>query len=256
MSDSSRPTRRDVLRFAMALSLAGSGKAFAMRDVTGRLLVDVQVNGQGPFPFLLDTTASQSALSPQLATRLALDTGSGSARITLLETGALRLSDVQLPVITGDAIGAADGVLGIEGMDRKRIEADFRKDSVSIGATNDGRAPIGFRIAPARERRKGLLAVEATVATLRVTAILATAATHSQGNPALQAALKDAAATPLPITVAGAMLGQVYLKYGDDDAFQSLELGARPALLLGMDVLGFLERLAIDYRRYEFQFRA
>jgi hypothetical protein len=48
----------------------------------------------------------------------------------------------------------------------------------------------------------------------------------------------------------------VYLKYGDDDAFQSLELGQRPALLLGMDVLGFLERLAIDYRRYEFQFRA
>jgi hypothetical protein len=239
----------------MALSLAGSGKAFALRDVTGRLLVDVQVNGQGPFPFLLDTTASQSALSPQLATRLGLDAGSGSVRITSFETGALRLSDVQLPVITGDAIAAADGVLGIEGMDRKRIEADFRNDTVSIGATNDGRAPIGFKVAPARERMRGMLAVECSVAKLRATAIIATASTYSQGNPVLQAALKDAAATPVPITVAGVMLGQVYLKYGDDDAFQALGLGQRPALLLGMDVLGFLERLALDYRRYEFQFR-
>jgi hypothetical protein len=255
MSDASRPTRRDVLRFAMALSLAGSGKAFALRDVTGRLLVDVQVNGQGPFPFLLDTTASQSAISPQLATRLGLDAAAASTPIKSLETGALRLADVQLPVITGDALGAADGVLGIEGMDRKRIEADFRNDTVAIGATNDGRAPIGFRIAPARERRKGLLAVEASVEKLRTTAIIATAATHSQGNPALQAMLKEAGANALPITVAGVMLGQVYLKYGDDDAFQSLELAQRPALLLGMDVLGFLERLAIDYRRYEFQFR-
>jgi hypothetical protein len=254
MSDA-RPTRRDVLRFAMALSLAGSGKALALRDVTGRLLVDVQVNGQGPFPFLLDTTASQSTLSPQLATRLGLDAASGGAHITSLETGALRLEDVHLPVAMGDTIGAADGVLGIEGMDRKRIDADFRNGTVAIGATNDGRAPIGFRIAPARERRKGLLAVEASVAKLRATAIIATAANHSQGNPALQAALKDAGAAPVPITVAGVTLGQVYLKYGDDDAFQSLELAQRPALLLGMDVLGFLERLAIDYRRYEFQFR-
>jgi hypothetical protein len=256
MSDASRPTRRDVLRFALALSLAGSGKAFALRDVAGRLLVDVQVNGQGPFPFLLDTTASQSTLSPQLATRLGLEAGSGSALISSLETGALHLADVQLPVTAADAIGAADGVLGIEGMERKRIDADFRNGTVSIGATNDGRAPIGFRVAPARERRKGLLAVEASVAKVRATAIIATAATHSQGNPTLQAALQDNGSTSLPITVAGVMLGQVYLKYGDDDAFQALELGQRPALLLGMDVLGFLERLAIDYRRYEFQFRA
>jgi hypothetical protein len=255
MSDISRPTRRDVLRLVTALSLAASGKALAIWDVTGRLLVDVQVNGQGPFPFLLDTTAAQSALSPQLATRLGLDASSGSVRISSLETGALRLSDVQLPVITEAEIGAADGRIGIEAMDRKRIEADFRTGVVSIAATNDGGAPIGFKVAPARVIKRGMLGLEATVAKIRTTAIVATGATHSQGNPALQTLLKDAASESLPISVGRVMLGQVFLKYGDDDAFQTLEIGPRPALLLGMDVLGFLERLAIDYRRYEFQFR-
>src|SRR5690606_3138193 len=92
-------TRRRLLQGALALSLAAAGKAFALLDVTGRVLAEVQVNGQGPFQFLVDTAASRSALSPQLVGKLGLESSSEQARVALLEAGALRLKDVQLPIV-------------------------------------------------------------------------------------------------------------------------------------------------------------
>jgi predicted aspartyl protease len=41
-------------------------------DRIGRIVVPVMINGQGPFRFIVDTGASHSTVSPQLAARLGL----------------------------------------------------------------------------------------------------------------------------------------------------------------------------------------
>jgi predicted aspartyl protease len=143
-----RVTRRGVLRLAMALSLASAGKVFALRDVSGRMLVDVQVNGQGPFSFLLASGASRSAVSSELAGKLGL-AEAPSVDIASLESGALRLQGVQLPIAASEVIGAADGLLGVEGMARKKIDIDFQNGTAAILPTNTRGAPRGFRVVPA-----------------------------------------------------------------------------------------------------------
>ncbi len=47
----------------------------------------------------------------------------------------------------------------------------------------------------------------------------------------------------------------VDVTYGDIYVFQLWKLEDKPAMLIGMDVLGLLDRLIIDYRREELQIR-
>src|SRR5579863_8786822 len=44
-------------------------------DIYRRMTAPVRVNGQGPYPFVVDTGANQSVISDSLAAQLALPTG-------------------------------------------------------------------------------------------------------------------------------------------------------------------------------------
>lgn len=44
--------------------------------------------------------------------------------------------------------------------------------------------------------------------------------------------------------------------FGDLHVFQLWGLTEEPALVVGMDVLGRLERFVVDYRRHEFQMKS
>jgi hypothetical protein len=232
----------------MALSLAGAGsKAFALRDVSGRMLLDVQLNGQGPFSFLLATATGSSSASPAVVSKLGL-AGSESVRVASLESGALSLKDVQLGIATSEDVGAADGILGVEGMARKKIDLDFQNGTAAILPTNTEGAPRGFRVAPARQLPSGISLVSALAGKLKVDTILDTGAIRTAGNRALQVALGGDSVAAVPIRVAGVELGQPYLEYREFSE-------GKPMLRLGMDLLGFMQRMIIDYRRSEFQFR-
>lgn len=242
-----RFSRRHVLRLAMALSVAVTGKAFALRDVTGRMLVDVQVNGSGPFSFLLATGLGQSAVSAALVSRLGL-TGSDAVSVASLESGALKLQDLRLPVATSEEVGAADGLLGVEGMSSKKIDIDLQNGEAAILPTNTRSAPRGFRVVPARQLPNGVFLVSALVGKLPVEAIIDTGAIRTAGNRALQVALGGASVEPTSIHLARVELGQPYLEFRE---FAE----SKPALRLGMDLLGFLNHIAFDFRRIEFHFK-
>jgi hypothetical protein len=231
----------------MALSLATAGKAFSNRDVSGRMLLDVQVNGAGPFSFLLSTGTRRSSLSAALASRLGL-AESGEVGIASLESGAFRLENVRLPVASGEEVGAADGILGLEGMARKKIDIDFQNGTAAILPTNTRGAARGLRVVPVRELPNGLIAIGAIVGKRAVETILDTGAIRTSGNRALQVALGGASVEATPVSVAGVELGQPYLEYRE---FAE----EKPALRLGMDLLGFLNRMAIDFRRLELHFK-
>jgi hypothetical protein len=61
-------------------------------------------------------------------------------------------------------------------------------------------------------------------------------------------------ATP-PIAMGGITIRSSHVTFGDMYIFQQWQLTKRPTILIGMDILGLLDVLVIDYKRKELQLR-
>ncbi|MGH8275366.1 MAG: aspartyl protease family protein [Steroidobacteraceae bacterium] len=260
-----------------------------LRDRIGRIWAPVLINGRGPFRMVLDTGASDSAITAPVAAALGLVPSpshlvlvqgvAGSAivptvRVDSLTVGDLEVASVTLPIVA-DALGGAEGVLGTGAFSDKRIDIDFRHDRITIARSHGQHAPLGFVILALERSGPGLLMVAGSVAGVRVHAVIDTGAERSIGNEALRRALvsRHAQGTPDQIFdvtthVAGGelfasppiMLGEIEIRgaritYGEVRIFEHWHLTRDPALLIGMDALGVLDVLIIDYRRHELQLR-
>ncbi len=253
-----------------------------LRDKIGRIWAPVFLNGKGPFRLVLDTGASRSAVIPAVAEKLGLDaqTGrqvrvrgvSGTAMVPLLridqmEIGDLLLKPAMLPVVA-DVFGGADGVLGNEGLENKRIVIDFRRDLITIKRSRREAPGAGFRTLPVKVLRGYLLAVDVMIGKVKTIAIIDTGSPQSLGNVALREALKRTPEDLPKSEVVGVTLDIEYadrvrmptiymddviirgatMSFGDVYIFKYWKLTNQPAILLGMDVIGVLEQLIIDYR--------
>ena len=260
-----------------------------LRDRIGRIWAPVFINGRGPFRMVLDTGASAFAITAPVATALGLVPSSshlvlvqgvaGSAIVPTVQVDSLTVGDLDitsatLPIIA-DALGGAEGVLGTAGFSDKRIDIDFLHDRITLVRSHEQRAPIGFITLPLERSGPGLLMVPGSVAQLRVHAVIDTGAERSIGNEALRRALvsRHAQGTPDKIYdvtthVQGGemfesppiMLGKIEIRgaritYGEVRIFEHWKLTHEPTLLIGMDALGLLDELIIDYRRRELQLR-
>jgi len=263
-------------------------------DQIGRILAPVYVNGQGPFRFVLDTGANRSVLSPRLVELLGLSLEAGisisvhgvtgnavmpAVHVDRIEAGGLVLArDQNLPVLPPTVLAGADGILGIDGLGRARVDVDFRSDRVTIEPSQGRRAGPGMLTIQAELRHQGLLMTRARVGRLRVHAIIDTGAERSLGNLSLRRGLLlkprksgDNAVTTVTgatpeigegtslrvprIRVGEAELNNLIVTFGDLYVFQVWDLEDQPTLLIGMDLLGTVERLVIDYRRGEIQLK-
>lgn len=257
-------------------------------DRIGRIVAPVMINGQGPFRLVVDTGASHTTLSPELATRLGLDTTSEEAvmlngvtgaevvpavTITRLQAGELVVEGVRAPVIHADIMAGADGILGIAGLRRERILVDFRNDRIVIARSKNQPEDKSLLRIPAQRIAGGLLMVTARVGGVNVRAIIDTGAERSLGNTALANALRKrgkllpprptfvfgTTATVIegewrgipPVILGDATISQVNLVFGDFHIFKVWDVEDKPTMLIGMDVLGTVSRLIIDYRRRE-----
>ncbi len=174
------------------------------RDHIGRIVVPVKINGRGPFRFIVDTGASDSTVSPQLAQTLGLQptqdailldgiTGSSrvpSVHIDMLQAGDLTFKSLRLPVVWAPVMAGADGILGIAGLKAERIIVDFKRNRVSIARARDVVPPAGFVRIPAHRLENGLIMINADVGWVRARAIIDTGAERSLGNLALRDALR------------------------------------------------------------------
>jgi len=259
------------------------------RDRIGRIWAPVFINGRGPFRMVLDTGASDSAITAPVATVLGLVPSpshlvlvqgvAGSAIVPTVQVDSLSVGDLDvtsatLPILA-DALGGAEGVLGTAGFSDKRIDIDFLHDRITIVRSHGEHAPIGFITLPLERSGPGLLMVPGSVAQVHVHAVIDTGAERSIGNEALRRVLvsRHAQGTPDKIYdvtthVQGGemfesppiMLGRIEIRgaritYGEVGIFEHWRLTQEPALLLGMDALGLLDALIIDYRRRELQLR-
>lgn len=260
------------------------------RDRVGRILAPIMINGQGPYRFILDTGANRSALARKLVETLSVSESSftelevhgvtGNATLPALEIDELRAGEISLenlsvPVL-GDAVFAeADGLLGVDGLQEARIEVDFDRDTVLIRRSTGRRDRGGALLVRAEMRHGGLLLVDGKVGRVPVKALIDTGAERSLGNLALYDALAEKRRRPsetVTTTVAGATpglatgvslltptvsLGEARLRnmvvtFGDLHVFEVWGLTEEPALLVGMDLIGLLQRFVVDYPRREF----
>lgn len=262
-----------------------------LRDRIGRIWAPVLINDKGPFRLVLDTGASNSAISEAVAEALGL-TPEVTATVTLrgvtgsrlvptipidsLIVGDLELRSKRVPIIA-DALGGADGVLGTEGLQDKRIFIDFRHDKIRISKSHGERAPEGFTTIPVRIVGGLLLVADVKVGRVHAKAIIDTGGQVTLANAAFRDALihhlraEDIAAdritgatmdvqfgdrvnTP-PIEFGGVTIRGGHFTTGDLYIFQHWKMTAEPAVLIGMDVLGLLDTLIIDYKRHELMVR-
>lgn len=260
-----------------------------LRDRIGRIWAPVMINGQGPYRLVLDTGANSAALIPSVANRLgiAIDESkkvqlhgvTGSAVVPMvaidsMEVGDLLIQGATVPVVA-DVFGGAEGVLGNKGLTDKRIYIDFRNDLIRIERSRDQTPPRGFVRMPLKLTRGQLLSFEMKIGSIRTTAILDTGAQTTIGNHRLREALLkrmregkeqsiigvtlDIAmgrSIPVPpIDLGGVTVRNMYVTFGDMFIFDQWEMTDKPALLIGMDVIGTLDTLIIDYGKRELLMR-
>jgi Aspartyl protease len=94
------------------VEVPAAGVTVAMDNIGGRPLVNVTINGKGPYPFILDTGASITAIDPDLIKELALPSAHGGLSPMLSRAEELRVGDA---VLRGVTVLPAPGMLGSMG---------------------------------------------------------------------------------------------------------------------------------------------
>jgi predicted aspartyl protease len=262
-----------------------------LRDRIGRIWAPVTIDGKGPLRLVLDTGASRSALTPAALNKLGIQPDldrmvllrgtTGSARVPTVRVGQVEIGDLlaerQTMVVVDDAFGGADGVLATTALRDRRILADFRRDRIEITRSSGERAPPGFTTLRIKLLDQHVPWVEAMVGGVRVKAVIDTGAQSTIGNLALRDALlaKRREVDPREEGVIGVtgdlqegrsmaapaiqleriMVRRARINFVDLHIFQRWQLRDEPAMLLGMDVIGVLDTVILDYRRRELQVR-
>jgi predicted aspartyl protease len=257
-------------------------------DRIGRVMTHVKINGKGPYRFVIDTGASRSTLAPHLARSLGLKESVGrnvmlngvtgaeevtTVAVDSLEIGALKFVKQDLPVIFTSIMGNADGILGVAGFEDQRIDVDFKRDRVTVLESTGKRPHYSMVTARAHRNDNGLMIIDVRINhRLKAKAVIDTGAERTLGNVALQNALNRNRrrrgieaivhgatadiADGFAQEVGSASIGDLKMTnleviFADFHVFKLWGLDKEPAMLIGMDMLGVLDRLVIDYRRNE-----
>ena len=261
------------------------------RDQIGRIWAPVFINERGPFRLVLDTGASHSAVTAMVAMALGIPTNqsppvmlhgvTGSATVPTIHVDTLSVGDVAvdsavLPIVP-DAMGGAEGILGSEGLANKRIFIDFRHDRITITYSHGETTGRDFVRIPFHSMHGQLIVVDATVGNVHTKAIIDTGGQTTIANLALRDALARTSqrGRGRPDQIVGATmavengeiiatpaieLGTIHMldpgvTFADLYIFKQWKLTREPAILIGMDALGVLDTLIIDYREHELQLR-
>ena len=251
-------------------------------DRSGRVVAAVMLDGRGPFRFLLDSAADASMISPRLIPLLSLRltqdelvrvegaTGVQElpwVNISRLQVGDVVRTDVRMPIVDGAVLQGLDGILGMAGLGAGHVEVDFAHNRVWIDVSAE-QAAKGFLLIPASRTPGGLLQVKARIGGVPVAAVIDTGASNTLGNAALRAALlRQMSSDESPARVFGVTrqiasggairsptiaLGPIaiqhlHIVYTHVAIFKIWNLESRPAAIIGMDVLGSVSALVLDY---------
>lgn len=267
---------------AVTTTSCARGIAEIRRDSYGRPLAPVFINGKGPFSLIVDTGANGTAVSaavveavgagPERLSQMLLRGVTGSGRVSAVRVDSLALGEFVTPPATlpiiADALDGADGFFGTGGLSGKRVAVHFHESTVCI-SNSDSRFPgNGYVTLRADMSRARLVTIEARFNGIPVQTIIDTGAADTIGNAAMQrllmsgnrrSARRDYIAGTTSVVAAGYTrelpgleLGSIRIlgakvTFSNLAIFEHFELLKEPALLIGMDILGTLDSLIIDY---------
>lgn len=261
------------------------------RDQIGRIWAPVVINGRGPFRLVLDTGATHSAITALVALALGLPTDQSppvilrgvtgyatvpTIKVDTLSVGDLSVDQAVLPIVP-DALGGAEGVLGGEGLVGKRVFIDFRHDQIDIAYSRNEKSGRGFYTVPFHAIGGTLVVVDAVIGNVHTKAIIDTGGQATIANMALKNALShshillgsradqivgatmdvqqgEVLNTP-DVEIGNIKISDPTITYSDLYIFKQWKMLHQPAILIGMDTLGLLDTLIIDYKRHELQMR-
>ncbi len=141
---------------AAALDLPGASclaDPTKVQGVTRRLTVQAEINGRGPYPFLVDTGANASVISSELAALLDLPTSGsvslhgiagveqvGTVKIQTIAVGRRVRRDLTVSVLPGRFV-QAPGVLGLDWLGGQGLVLDFapQPDAGGLDRADDRR---------------------------------------------------------------------------------------------------------------------
>lgn len=255
-------------------------------DHAGRVVVPATVNGKGPFRFIVDTGATHSTITPDLARALGLKptkvstitvngiTGTAQvSAVTLdtLQTGDLTEDGLVVPVVGSAVMAGADGIFGAAGLTEKTLSVDFLRNRVRIsGGFESAISDQSFKVHATRMSH-GLMILAIRVGRVRAFGVIDTGSERTLGNLALRDALNErgrpgtvakvtsvyGATTQIEpgeifraptISIETLRIEDVEVVYGDFHIFKVWELQEKPAMIIGMDVLGTVASLGIDFK--------
>lgn len=267
---------------------AGPEKLTLTDDGLARMTIPVMIDGKGPFPFIVDTGADRTAISGELAAELKLPSGpnvrlheSGGVEdvatvvIDRLDVGKRVVEGVNAPVLSAHNIGAM-GILGIDSLHDQHVTLDFREQKLLSSASRIEAFDPDTIVVRGKSRFGQLILVDATVRGIPVYVILDSGAQNTVGNLALRKLLTygvlhhdhpgtevisvTGRETPAEfedvseMRIGGLTIRNVPLAFAELHTFAKFDLVDRPAMLLGMDVLGQCEKVTVDFKRREATF--
>ena len=260
-----------------------------VQGFTRRLTVQVTINGQGPYPFLVDTGANASVIASELAVLLDLPASRdvilhgiagvetvGAVKARTVTVGRRVRRDLTLSVLPGRFV-QAPGVLGLDWLGGQGLILDFAHDQMRMGSQLPMTDELSVSV-PVKARHSGLHLIEAAVAGAPVMAFIDTGSTTTVGNMALmRRAVREHSVTSdwadiqlLSLTgqtLEGRLaalktlsLGKINIRnvpvvFGPIHTFEYWNLVDQPAILIGIDILNAFESVALDFTRGQVHFR-
>ena len=271
----------------LAIDPSAASVVAASADYADRMTVPVRLNGQGPFPFVIDTGSNRTVISDVLALQLNLPmmnamqvhaaTGivsTGSVRVANLNVGNRWMRDFDAPVLQAKNLGAL-GMLGIDAVASQRIVLDFRHKRMNIVPSHQPDDDAGAIVVRARSKYGQLLLVDSWVEGIPIYVIIDTGGEVSIANTVLRTTLaKRRSGYPNPVVVTSVtgdtvaadlsflpkvklgniLVSNLQVAYADMYAFRQFGLDAKPAMLLGMDTLRRFDRVSVDFPGREVRF--
>jgi hypothetical protein len=272
-------------------SLAIGGQDVKAKKVETRLSVDVQVNGSGPYRFIVDSGADTSVIGMGVARQLMLPLGTPAilngmtsrdvvdrVKVAELTLGPTTVRDLELPALREYDVGG-DGLLGIDALVSKRLLMDFEKRLIKVEDASVRYVSMPGEIVVRARRRNGqLILTHVRAAGVPLDAVIDTGTEITIGNLALRDLLirgnRDKFIEVPVMGVTGvtqklqvARIGELQLgpitisdvpmAFADVPPFKLFGLSDQPALLLGTDLLETFRRISLDFksRKVRFQLR-
>lgn len=252
-------------------------------DRTSRMTVPVQIDGRGPFEFIVDTGAERTVISSELARALELAPGRTAtvhsmSEVSRIETvvipdlriGTRSVLGIHAPALAHANLGAS-GMLGVDSLQTQRVVFDFgrREMTITPSRRREERWPEGTIVVTGRRLLGRLVLVDASFDGQRIWVVIDTGSQISVGNSQLRSALQRRGRLGLmaPVrmmSVTGGLIEAEYtiarririggidihnlpVAFHDAHPFRHLGLSDRPALLLGMDALQLFDRVSVDF---------